>query len=132
MYWKPVGYTKEDRLIAHTVDGNLQKASTDNAIPSDNAVLHALFSNKTDQFETSFFNITFGSAKDSFYQESNYTVYSFVIGLDEPPQEKLSFLVEMIILVGFGLPAVFIVLSSVYLIYKRCRRAPTDTLLIDE
>lgn len=119
-----VGYTKDDRLVAHSVDANL--GDQKDAGNMSNSVVNAFFGDK--MHEISLFNITFGSAQDPFYKDTNFTTYTLLIGLGDAPAEQLSLLVEMVILVGFGLPAIFILLSSIYLVVRRCRRRPEPLL----
>jgi hypothetical protein len=132
MGWKPVGYAKADRIIAHTVDALMELNPNETNVedlPIDNSPLYAFFSAFGGQVTK--FNLTFGSTNEPLYKASNYTSFSLVIGLGAPAQDHLSFLVEMIILVGFGLPIIAIVLSAFYLCIKRLRRRNYDELIVD-
>ncbi len=91
----------------------------------------AFFGNRSHSCLT--FNLTFGASDDTNYYDTNrYNSFSLVVGLDSPPDQKLSFLVQMIILVGFGLPLVAMVISALYLIVRRIRKRNYDDLLLSE
>lgn len=115
--WKPVGYNKADRIIAHTVDTQVS-VSKSNSTSSSKVVRG--YSSEAD-FETSSLRFAFGAAKDSFYTEYHYTGFSFVIGLGTPEKDGLSFLVQLIIWIGFGIPALALITGAVYLTVKRVR-----------
>jgi len=118
--------------VAHTIDANFNLNGpnvTSKDVPTENIPVDAFFNGLN--FKSSRFNFTFGSAKENFYQDSNFTSFSFVIGLDDTPQEQLSFLVEMLILVGFGLPIVFIIIAALYIGVKRCRKRSSHESILN-
>ena len=132
MEWKPVGYSKSDRIIAHTVDANCFNSKSNFSInPVENNALKGFFSTFS-AYDVSRFNITFGSPKDSFYSSTNYTSFSFLLGFDDPPEESLSLMVKMVILTGFGIPVIAIMISGLYLTIRRCRRSSSYEDLLSE
>jgi len=66
-------------------------------------------------------NISFGLPKDKFYKGTAYTSWSFSLGFGEPPTERISLLIILIILVGLGIPIVLIVAGTVYTCIKKHR-----------
>lgn len=68
-------------------------------------------------------NISFGiqgNEKDAFFHsQTNYTTWSFSLGLGQPPVDKMSFIVTLVITVGFGLPAVIIIGGTVFMIIRK-------------
>ncbi len=71
-------------------------------------------------------NISFGiegNEKDGyFYPNSNYSIWTFSVGVGQAPAEKMSPIVSLVIFVGFGLPALVIVIGLVVMIVKKLRR----------
>ena len=123
--WKPVGYNKADRIIAHTVD---TKVSIDKRNWTSSSKVVNGYSSRSD-LEISSLRIAFGAAKDSFYTE--YTGFSFVVGLGTPEKDGLSFLVQLIIWIGFGVPVLALIAGASYLTVKRIRSRSSRHLLQD-
>ncbi|CAG2178019.1 unnamed protein product, partial [Oppiella nova] len=105
--WKPIAYNSDDRIIANTLDvihkGFDSITATD--LTNNNSIfLESFFNNRTKSSHS--FNLTFGASDDEkYFDDKKYIGYSFVVGLGAAPEDSLSTLVKMIILVGFGLPA---------------------------
>lgn len=125
--WKSVAYNKVDRIIAHTVDTNVKFGEPKKS--TGGKVITGFFSDR--DFQVSSLNVSFGGAKDSFYTEFNS--FSFVVGVGVPAKDGLSFLVQLIIWIGFGIPALALIVAAVYLTVKRMRRsrASREPLLRD-
>jgi len=70
-------------------------------------------------------NVSFGiegAYKDAFFHsQTNYTVWSFALGIGTAPVAKMSFVVTLVIAVGFGLPAFIIVAGVFFMIVKKIR-----------
>lgn len=63
-----------------------------------------------------------GNKKDGYnYAQSNYSVWSFSVGLGEAPMEKMSFIVTLVIFIGFGLPALVILAGLVIMIVRKIK-----------
>lgn len=103
--FKPNAYNAPTRHIAETIElvrTQFEKESDAVSILQQNNVLEGFFQNKsTPQLWTT--RITFGDSNDQLFTDTNYTVFSVVIGLDEIPQPSLSFFIQFIIIVGSGL-----------------------------
>ncbi|XP_054159842.1 glycosylated lysosomal membrane protein A-like [Oppia nitens] len=130
--WKPIAYNNDEKIIANTLDviaSDVQKGNNNSKI--DNRLIETFVYNK--DFSLFEFNLTFGANDDtSYYDKSKYNSYSLVIGLGSAPEESLSLLVQMIILVGFGLPVLVMIGSSAYLIYRRIKKRKIDNLLLNQ
>lgn len=48
------------------------------------------------------------------------------MGLGVPPSEKFSTLVIVVIVVGFGIPALLIVIGGVFILIRRCKSKDDD------
>lgn len=129
--WKPVTYSKPERIIAHTLDANFLLDSEEVMEPPEiNLPMSGFYSDfPSNEYQVTRYDLTMGSKKEPYFSDSNYTSFSFVSGLGSAPEEKLSFGVEMIIIVGFGLPLVAMILSALYIVIKRLRRGKRDLLL---
>lgn len=64
-------------------------------------------------------NISFGKPKDGWYGQ--YLSWSAVVAYGTPIPEKLSFVVWVIIIVGFGIPMLLIIVSVVFVITRKLR-----------
>lgn len=75
-------------------------------------------------------NVSFGlpgKEKDGYYyKQTNYSSFTFSVGMGSPPEDKMSFIVTLVIIVGFGLPAIVIVVGLVVLIYRKLFRSNTS------
>lgn len=75
-------------------------------------------------------NISFGLPGDDkngyFYKSTSYSSFTFAAGFGEPPKDKMSFIVTLVIIVGFGLPALVILVGLVVLIYRKLFRSNTS------
>ncbi|CAG2109558.1 unnamed protein product, partial [Medioppia subpectinata] len=79
------------------------------------------------------FSLMFGASDDTkYYDDKKHNAFSLVVGLGSAPEDSLSFLVQMIIVVGFGLPLLVMVASAGYLIYRRIRRRNANDLLLSQ
>ncbi len=137
MEWKPVAYFQSEKIIANTLDVVDQDLDMFNStIPQESQILNAFYSDShfINNINVTKLTLTFGSPDDTtrYYGDSKYNTYSMVIGLGSPPEQKLSFLVQMIILVGFGLPLLVMVVSAVYLIVRKIRKRNQDDLLLNQ
>jgi hypothetical protein len=122
--WKPVGYSRADRIIAKTLDAVKLLTAHPAPLGPEEPVLYGFYYPKmSDSYIIQSLQFSLGAAKDTQYSESNYTSFSFNIGLGEPADEGLSFLVQMVILVGFGLPVIALLLSAFFVGYRRYRRS---------
>ncbi len=131
--WKPIAYTDSERVIANTIDVINSNVDTNETISNNSLILLAFFGNRLHSVLTTGFNLTFGASDDTnYYDDKKYNSFSLVVGLDSPPEEKLSLLVQMIILVGFGLPLLVMVISALYLIVRKIRKRNYDDLLLSQ
>jgi hypothetical protein len=129
--WKPIAYTNSERVIANTIDVINSNVDTNETISNNSLILLAFFGNRS--HSSTGFNLTFGASDDTnYYNDKKYNSFSLVVGLDSPPDQKLSFLVQMIILVGFGLPLLVMVISALYLIVRKIRKRNYDDLLLSQ
>jgi hypothetical protein len=126
--WKPVAYNKADRIIAHTVDISVSVAKLNASVSSS---VMTGYSSSND-FEVSSVRFCFGAAKDTFYSEYQYTDFSFVVGLGVPEKDGLSFLVQVIIWIGFGIPVLALITASIYLTVKRVRARVSERRLLQD
>lgn len=125
--WKSVAYNKPDRIIAHTVDSDVKLDASNKT--TGGKVITGFFTSVSD-YEVSSLNVSFGAAKDSFYSEFNS--FSFVVGLGVPAKDGLSFLVQLIIWIGFGIPVLALIVAAVYMTVKRIRNRGSRELLLQD
>jgi hypothetical protein len=70
-------------------------------------------------------NISFGLQGDQkdgyYYSQTDFSSWTFLVGLGTPPVEKMSPVVTLVIFIGFGLPALVIVLGILFMVVKKIR-----------
>jgi hypothetical protein len=122
LQWKPIFYfatpkVLENSTITHQYDlsGN-QEVST--------GIARSLFGGSK-QFKA--MNVSFGlegNEKDGyFYKQTRFSSWTFSVGLGPAPVETMSFVVTLVIIVGFGLPALVIVVGLVVMIARKIRNS---------
>lgn len=75
-----------------------------------------------------------GTVKDGyFYNQTEYSSWSFSVGMGSPPVEKMSFIVTLVIAIGFGLPACIIVVGVIVMVVRKIRGGSrrTDFQVLD-
>ena len=69
-----------------------------------------------------------GDEKDGYYYpQTSYSAWSFSLGKGDAPKEKMSSIVTFVIFIGFGLPALVIVVGFVVMIYKKIKKSRQDS-----
>lgn len=121
LQWKPIFYYEAPKTLeSSTLTKKYELKSKSEA--STSALGLAFY--ESGKLFTSM-NVSFGlegSEKDVyFYKQSNYTSWTFSVGVGKPPVETMSFIVTLVIIVGFGLPAVVILVGLVVMIVKKIR-----------
>ena len=72
------------------------------------------------------FNVSFGLVGDIkdgyFYQQTNYSAWTFSVGSSQAPLEKMSSTVSLVIAIGFGIPAFVVFVGLFGLCAKNLKR----------
>ena len=132
--WKPIAYNDDERIIANTLDviqGEVQTINSSQLNDSNSRIFEAFFDiEKNAKYS---FNLTFGAEDDqTYFSDKRYNAFSLVVGVDSAPDEELSFLVKIIIVVGFGLPLLVMLVSAMYLIVRKIRKRKFNDLLLSQ
>lgn len=127
LQWKPVCYTSTDRTTESSTESvqdiNDDLISNDNRTGEiDSSLAYAYYGEDANDMLRGWLNVSFGLAEDKFYQKDKFLSWSVVIGIGNPPQEKFSSLVIIVITVGFGVPALLIVAGGIFILVRRCRK----------
>jgi len=121
--WKPIFYYQEPRSLEDSTLTKQYDVHDKLALPS--GVANALFNANTSFAHG--LNISFGiegNEKDGyFYNQTNFNVWSFSAGLGAPPVERMSFVVTLVIIVGFGLPALIIVVGILVMLVRKIKNS---------
>ena len=121
--WKPIFYFYETLTLENSTETVQYNLGSNRTLPIS---LASAFFNSTLPNYTEF-NISFGIAgndKDAyFYPQSNYSLWTFTVGIGEPSVEKMSSIVTLLIFIGFGLPALVIVVGTLALLIKKCKNS---------
>ncbi|GAB6019901.1 hypothetical protein CHUAL_001436 [Chamberlinius hualienensis] len=130
MQWKPICYTKTDRTpeystnSIHSINHNLTVSDREYEMYS--SLGYAYFGDDVNRISAGWLNVSFGLEGDGFYQDSDYLSWTVVIGIGESASEKFSTLVIVVIVVGFGVPALLILIGGVVILVRRFRRNDDD------
>lgn len=133
-YWKEVAYTDRRKLISRTVDVyDEHKEHLWSTLPLTSRPFYQFFNHKgsnAGQNHLFRINLIFGRG-DSVYSATNFTDFSFVLGLGTAPREQIfSFLVKIIIFVCFCLPILVTLAGVGHLLLRRFRRTGDTELLL--
>ena len=73
-----------------------------------------------------------GNEKDGyFYKQTFFSSWTFSVGIGKPPLEKMSFVVTIVIIAGFGLPALVIVVGIIVMVARKFRRSRSQFSPLD-
>lgn len=115
--FKPNAYNSKGRHMQEAVDikqSSFVKAKGNDILALNNAFEGFFngsdFENHLTVWETT---ITFGDSNDQLYFETNYTVFSMVIGLDDIPKASLSLFIQIIIIIGSGMTLLVLLIFPV-------------------
>jgi hypothetical protein len=131
--WKPVGYVAKVRDISNSIDVIAYEVKT---IPAENTLaavlnstINAYFVGKPKETLIQFANISFGEQDEGYYEKSSHISWTFMAGFGFPPNEEVSLLVKLVMAVGLGLPLIIIILSVLYVFFKKISKPKDDLLL---
>lgn len=117
---KPIFYFYDPSTLENSTLALKYDIQKDRQMPQ--GIINGLFDAKSPVYAM---NVSFGiqgSEKDAFYHsQTNYTIWSFSMGLGAAPVEKMSFVVTLVIAIGFGLPAFIIIGGVLGMIVKKLR-----------
>lgn len=121
LQWKPIFYFSDPKSLENSTITQQYDSKSDDKMSSG---LGLVFYDESKLFTS--MNISFGLEGDIkngyYYKQSNFSSWSFSIGLGAAPNEKMSPLVTLVILIGFGLPALAIVIGLLVMLVKKIRR----------
>jgi hypothetical protein len=120
LQWKPVFYFSDPKSLENSTITRQYDLVEKSALSSG---LGQVFFDSGVNFTA--MNISYGLEGDEkdgyFYKQTNYSSWTFSVGLSRPPVEKMSIVVTVVIIVGFGLPAAVILIGLVVMIAKKLR-----------
>jgi hypothetical protein len=121
--WKPIFYFVRTLSLEDSTETGQYILGLNRTLPL--SLASAYFDSNLPKYTE--FNVSFGIAgnyKDEyFYPQSNYSSWTFTTGIGTPAVEKMSSIVTLLIFIGFGLPALVIVIGTLALIIKKCKNS---------
>lgn len=130
LQWKPVCYKKSSSRTTEASTETKQALGNLNIVDRLNEVeaslAYAYYGEEPSTQLAGWINISYGLQGDDFYQDTNYLSWTVTIGLGIPPSETFSTLVIVIIIVGFGVPAVLIIAGGIFLLVRRLKSKDDD------
>lgn len=128
LQWKPIFYYFSPKSLENsTITREYELHKNDSSI---NGIGLAFFN-----IDTLYpaLNISFGLPGDDksgfFYKETSYSSFTFSVGFGAPPEDKMSGIVTLVIIVGFGLPAIVILVGLVVLLYRKIFRSDRKSVV---
>lgn len=119
---KPIFYFYDPRTLENST--LVQKYEAERKLEVPNSIANGFFDGKNLAYGMNFSLGIEGNAKDGFFhKQTNYSVWSFSVGLNQAPTEKMSFVVLLVIAIGFGLPALIIVSGIFLMLVKKLRNS---------
>lgn len=122
LQWKPVFYFYNKLTLENSTETKQYSLVQNQELPW--SLASAYFDSTQSRYAS--YNLSFGledTLKDGyFYPQTNYSSWSFMVGIGEPAPEKMSTVVTMVIFVGFGLPALIIFVGLLAVLIRRCRQ----------
>lgn len=138
IYWKEVAYTDKKKIISKTIDvADCEYAENSglSTLPEKSTPFYQYFKYQPDgqsaiNYTMYRFKLDFGR-KDSYYNDSRFVDFSFVIGLGAAPQEQMfSFFLKIVMLIGFCLPILVMIAGLAYLMLRRFSQGSDTELLL--
>ncbi|CAB4041965.1 Hypothetical predicted protein [Paramuricea clavata] len=121
--WKPIAYTKAElgrKYQTKALEGGVENV-VNRSWNIGEVAMHELY-------KIYGLNVSFGLAKDGFYQKHKYLIWTGIVGYGEPATEPISFLVILMISIGLGLPlGVILFGGACYQIRKRWKKSKLNT-----
>jgi hypothetical protein len=130
--WKPVVY-KAENTHALNSSSTTQYDVHDHHFENDwiNTPLFKIYGNSlfgdNSQFLLKSINVSFGQPNDEFYAKSNYTYWTFLVGIGTPPQTILGFL-EMSIIASLLL-MLSITMILIFCIFMRWMSSKSNSII---
>lgn len=136
LYWKEVAYTDKRKMISRTIDVfDQNEAMKFDSLPTISPPFYQYFKIKPNtgsnpDYKLYRFQLIYGKG-DTSYSSTNFTDFSFVLGLGSAPHEQMfSFLVKIVIFVCFCLPLLVMLAGLGYLMLRRFRSHGDTELLL--
>ena len=123
LQWKPIFYYFPTFSLENSTETGQYILGLNRTLPI--SLASAYFDSNLQKYTE--FNVSFGIAGDFkdeyFYPQSNYSSWTFTTGIGKPAVEKMSSIVTLLIFIGFGLPALVIVVGTLALLVKKCKNS---------
>ncbi|RMZ95812.1 glycosylated lysosomal membrane A-like [Brachionus plicatilis] len=120
LQWKPIFYYSDPKSLENSTITQQYDSRSNDEISSG---LGQVFYGEQKLFTS--MNISFGlegNIKDGyFYKQTNFSSWAFSVGLGAAPDEKMSPVVTLVIFIGFGLPALAIVIGLLVMLVKKIK-----------
>ncbi|XP_054288517.1 glycosylated lysosomal membrane protein-like [Macrosteles quadrilineatus] len=131
LQWRPIVYFSDKREMTNSTETVQYHvvAPTSPRSALNHSLLFSALGPQVDDMLTIATNVTFGVAKDGFYNKNQYAAWTMVAGYGQPPEEHFSMLVMLVLLIGLGLPAIVILTGTVCLVVRRLQRNKDDFFL---
>lgn len=118
--FRPVAYTHPERDVSTSTDTHFGPLMCPQDMWFESSLAFAYFGYSQNHLVQAA-NISFGMTNDGFYTKSNYTSFTFLMGLGVPPTEELSKFVVTVALVGVGIPIIMLLVGVSCICLKRVR-----------
>ncbi|XP_065222850.1 glycosylated lysosomal membrane protein-like [Planococcus citri] len=122
LQWLPIVYTSSNKVVSNSTKTfeydivNATRSLSDTVLNSS-----LLLDLRGFPIKVVSANISFGWSGDGFYRRTNYSSWSFLIGIGSSPEPEFSMMVFLIIAIGLGFPTLIILGGTAFMIYRKVR-----------
>ena len=120
--WRPIFYYDSERILENSTITHQYDLKWNQTVPD---CLVNVFTT-TKPLIAYGFNVSFGLQGDHkngyYYPQSNYSAWTFSIGLGAAPVDKMSYIVSLVIMIGFGVPLLVVIVGLPILIVRKLKR----------
>ncbi|XP_076173147.1 glycosylated lysosomal membrane protein [Ptiloglossa arizonensis] len=131
LQWRPISYTTVSRSVTSSTETiqypPLKVANHTRAIT--NSMLYCYYGDKVNDLLTQRIIVSLGIQGDGFYKHTHYSTWTFLVGYGTPPSDRFSYLVIMIISIGFGIPLFILLATGIYICIRKPLKRRNDTYL---
>ncbi|KAK3930740.1 Glycosylated lysosomal membrane protein B [Frankliniella fusca] len=129
--WRPVAYVADERDIVNSTETAFYeiKNISNSSSQLNGTLMSAYFGTDLNINLLNAVNVSFGAKGDGFYAQNNISIWTVTIGYGHPPNEFFSLFVILIMSFCLGLPALIILISGLYLCFRRISYRKDDLFL---
>ncbi|XP_065210640.1 glycosylated lysosomal membrane protein-like [Planococcus citri] len=123
LQWRPIVYTSPNKVVSNSTKTFEYDIVNATRSVFDTYCLYPslLLDSRGSPVSAVCANISLGWSGDGFYKRTNYSSWSFLVGIGSSPEPEFSMMVFLIIAIGLGFPTLIILGGTAFMIYRKVR-----------